>query len=119
MQANNRNRVALQLPGRAVASLEILSIKESFLGISALLGFGHLAMHKSLGAGALGGGGGGGLCHATQASAWGVSIKGPVFDSACLRMRCGCLGILLGLVRRPGQEFQSGLCNFAFMQVGF
>jgi hypothetical protein len=47
-----------------------------------------------------------------------LPIKGPMFDRACLRMRCGYLGILLGLVRRPGQEFHSGSNNTAFAQVG-
>jgi hypothetical protein len=91
--------------------IQLLPLKESFLGIaSAVLGFGCLMMHdKSLGS----------LYHATQASCMGLPIKGPMFDRACLWMRCGYPGILSGLVRWPGQEFHSGLCNCAFMQVGF
>jgi hypothetical protein len=34
--------------------------------------------------------------------------KGLMIDRACLRMLRGYLGIMLGLVRRPGQEFHSG-----------
>jgi hypothetical protein len=56
------------LPGQSVASLETLSIKESFLGIaSALLGFGRLAMHNKSPES---------LCHATQERLHGGSHQG-------------------------------------------
>jgi hypothetical protein len=57
--------VTLALPKYGVDPLESLSIKKSFLGIaSALLGFGRLAMHDKSPES---------LCHATQASAWGIT----------------------------------------------
>jgi hypothetical protein len=61
--------VALHLPRQAVASLDTLSIKESVLGIlaSALLGFGHLAMHNKRPRS---------LCHANHASPWRIPING-------------------------------------------
>jgi hypothetical protein len=54
------DRVALHLPGQTVASLETLSLTESFLGLaSALFRFGRLAMLKLPGS----------LRHVTQVSA--------------------------------------------------
>jgi hypothetical protein len=65
-------------PGQAVASLETLSIKESFLGrSSALLAFGRLAMHnKSPGS----------LCHATGACAWRYPSRVPCLTG----LVCAC-----------------------------
>jgi hypothetical protein len=63
LMVSNNDRVALYLPGQAVASLETLSLMESFLGIaSALFRFCRVAMHnKSPGS----------LCHVIQAYALG------------------------------------------------
>ena len=86
-------------PKWAVASLETLSIMESFLGIaSAPLGFGRLAMHNSSP---------GSLCHATQASAWGNLSRVPCLTGlvcVCGLARPGCL---LGFVRWSVQVVHS------------
>jgi hypothetical protein len=81
------------MPRQGVASLETLSIKESFLGIaSALLGFGRLAMHDNSP---------GSLCHATQASAWGYPSKVQCLAGLVCACGDGYLGILSSLARRP------------------
>lgn len=65
------DRVALHLPKQAVAFLETLCIKGSFLGSTAsvLLRFGHLAMHNKL-SGSLQG-------VLQQVSTWGYLLRFP------------------------------------------
>jgi hypothetical protein len=49
----------------------------------------------------------------------GLPIKNPMFDRACLHMRCGYLGIMLGLVRRPLGKSSILSSISTFVQDGF